>query len=525
MKTNYYSLFAAAALLGLASCSSDEPNNGSNNGGLAEGENYMAFTISNVGGNSRAADTIAVENATGNEGVVTAQNVRFFFYDANGNAFNFANTSNVNGDVTLTNMVKPSEISQTENSTGAEVKTGVLVLGKAAEAGYVGAVPSQVLCVVNATDYTALQGKSLSEALNLTTTWSALTSDSSFLMTSATWVNSNNEVVTADKDIEGHIRTTPELAQQNPININIERLAAKVRAKYDDTINVQAKKTADGTDYKYIVDNKEASFTLNINGWQLHNTAVQAYTFKHLKETYNFGWNWNDATNKRSYWAETLPGTLANDSYNIADNNQFKLQSFDTNAPTSNVAYCYENTTSDSTNVFDRTDAKATAIVIKGTLNMTFDGGQTVNNVPLCKWFGSYYLESTLKGMIAQSYNTANNTSYTDANVEFVYNVADKDNSYTAVIKDGENTYDTGDNFKKILWWKNGVTSYYLNIEHQGGKLGVVRNHIYDYVFDGVIGLGFPGNDDKLPEDQETYVAAHLNILNWNLIKNSITLE
>ena len=54
---------------------------------------------------------------------------------------------------------------------------------------------------------------------------------------------------------------------------------------------------------------------------------------------------------------------------------------------------------------------------------------------------------------------------------------------------------------------------------------GVVRNHIYDYVIDGIVGLGTPGNETENPKVIESYLAAHVRILNWRTVSNTVTLE
>lgn len=537
MKTNYYSLFAAAALLGLASCSSDEPNNGSNNGGLADGENYMAFTISNVGGNSRAAGAIAVntEEAKGNyEGAVSAENVRFFFYDANGNAFNFDNSVNVNGAGETSpydeNMITPTAIE------GADGKlTGVLVLGKAVGTGYIGAVPSKVLCVANATPtvITDIKGKNLATAKAATIT-TGINANAAFMMTSATWVRNdktaNAEVMIEDDNIEGYVYKTPTDATANPITINIERLAAKVRATY--TANIAVDNTKDDTKL-FVVDGKKVQFKINIDGWRLFNTNNSSNVFKQLNPTYTWTpeWVWNWESDKRSFWANSLASATFTESerYDIYTASQFANKSYVAETPTQNIAYCYENTNTYTpaegvtvTNpVTYRPNNKNTAVVVVGSLDMYDEAGTTLTkeNVDFCKWFGNYYTSDALKGMIVDAYNSKNGVKVTKDDVVFEKN-STEDNSYSAKIKGAVQT-----NFDNILWWQNGVTSYYLNIEHQGGVLGVVRNHIYDYTFDGVKGLGFPGNDDKTPEEEETFVAAKLNILNWNVISNHITLE
>lgn len=78
--------------------------------------------------------------------------------------------------------------------------------------------------------------------------------------------------------------------------------------------------------------------------------------------------------------------------------------------------------------------------------------------------------------------------------------------------------------------WVDGQTSFYVNIKHANNGntplYGVVRNHIYDYTFDNVIGLGLPGNTPENPVDEtESYIAARLNVLNWKVVSNTVTLE
>lgn len=573
MNRKFYSLAFAAALLGLASCSSDEPAIGGDNGGSVEGESYLAFTISNVGGNSRAATATNTEDAVGSEAQLEIKNVRFYFYDGNKNAFNFEASENVNGQDPSTtpdpnypgytkNMVTPTSVfGDNDNSMGATNSnvSGVLVLGKhiyvdgairdeIVNAGYVGATPSYVLCVANATEaeFQALAGLSLAAALQKTTNWAALNSSSKFLMTSATWVNNGAVTVAAD-NIQSHVAKTPALANANPIRVYIERLAVKVRANYPASIPVQSKvatvtENPDGgtttTTYTdFVVNGKKAQFNLKINGWQLQKTAVQSNLFKDLKSTYTtFTWDWNDAGNHRSFWAETLPGTLANTTYDIfatGNDDKFTLQSYNEDAPTANIAYCYENTT-DAANatfkVFDRENTKATAIVVKGTLSMTIGEGtaaQTIENVNLCKWFGNYYTEDELVKLIVDAYNQTYNATKTAADVKWTKNTTNN-NTWKAQINKGTAEapeYVDVTNFESILRWQYGVTSYYLNIEHQTGLPGVVRNHIYDYTFNGVVGLGFPGNDPKTPEDEETFVSAQVDVLNWNVVSNTITLQ
>lgn len=84
--------------------------------------------------------------------------------------------------------------------------------------------------------------------------------------------------------------------------------------------------------------------------------------------------------------------------------------------------------------------------------------------------------------------------------------------------------------------YKNGLTYYYFPIEHLGdeghvGQYGVVRNHIYDCTINSIKGLGTPVYDPtetiypEKPQDDETYIAARINILSWRVVSSNVDLE
>ena len=127
--------------------------------------------------------------------------------------------------------------------------------------------------------------------------------------------------------------------------------------------------------------------------------------------------------------------------------------------------------------------------------------------------------------MIIANYNVAHSANLTADAVSFVKDTAP--NRWKAQITNAAGTViDWSENYNNIMRWIGGATSYYLNIEHLGGLYGVVRNHIYDYTVNGVIGLGVPGNDPENPKpEDETFLAAHVNILNWHVVSNIVTLE
>ena len=81
--------------------------------------------------------------------------------------------------------------------------------------------------------------------------------------------------------------------------------------------------------------------------------------------------------------------------------------------------------------------------------------------------------------------------------------------------------------------WSEGRTYYYFDIKHLGNKKnGVVRNHIYDANITARTGLGTPVyNPDEIiypekPEDDDnSFIAAQINILSWRVVANDVTLD
>ena len=85
--------------------------------------------------------------------------------------------------------------------------------------------------------------------------------------------------------------------------------------------------------------------------------------------------------------------------------------------------------------------------------------------------------------------------------------------------------------------WKEGMTYYYTDFVHHAaaadskGKYGVVRNHIYDVAINSVRGLGTPvynPDEEIIPQkpdnDDDTYIAAQINVLSWRVVPNNTDL-
>lgn len=564
----------AFAAFGLASCSSDEPvNNGTT---VTDGEHYIAFQIRNVGGTRADVEFDGFENPIGSESSVSAENVRFYFFDANGEPFTMTGKT-VDGTITNTNMVKPNAISAVINNTNGEdcSLAGTIILGTASN-GYTGLVPAHMVCAVNLSDaaFQRLADKNLASMYDEKTsivTGEPTNESGLFQMTSSTYVdNSFNLVGEANVGFwtpltfGENIFNDIEAAKKAPAHIYIERLAAKVRATGLGISTVKVKNEdgslSDGTfkfmkaDYTYEEDVK---LSVKLEGWQTTNNAKTVKYIKNLTPTAmplaNYEWVWNDPTLHRSYWATTLTGDgLVKNTWDIYSTENWLGNYNATGTDEQKIAgtdYIYPNTTAWNapTKLSDRTK-DATGVLIKATIGK--GEGENFQPLSFVNYAGNYIEESEFRTLIAQNWNSTHTVDEqivtTDISFERIADFAvgaekitTPANKYSVMVSVGTGANRTKvyyGNFGHVEYWKDGVTSYYVNIQHAlatkvgettpSPLYGIVRNHIYDMNFTGVVGLGVPGNQKEDPEpDKETYVACHIDVLNWHVVKNNIVLE
>lgn len=521
----------ALAAMMFSSCSSDEPtvDNPADQGG----ESYMAVTIRTAGmGGSKAAPTDDQFEAPENdaESKLEAENVRFYFFTADGRPFTLL-SEKVNGTVEKTNMVKPQAIKYTNNAFGnEEVAEGVLVLGKP-DVPYVGLTPAKVVCVANpknVLNFDYFANKTLAQLKNIEAI--RPTNMNTFAMISSTYADGNTETYWADCSDKA-MKNMNE-AQKNPVHIYIERLAAKVRVDGLGTSVVQKKDGETTTDETFTITTAmtatgvatkiESKLDVQLVGWQLYQKPSTCNAIKDIASVIGkdpFA-DWNDALRHRSYWSVTGTPERYQTTYNIHDASQFILGN--KGNATNNKDYIYENTSIQATDagaaltVTERSTT-APAIVVKGIIKLN---GQTTG-YDFCRWGGQLFTSTALKQMIFNAYKQGHPaTELTVADVNIKGKEGSKSNTWKAMVGNEET------NFDNISYWENGETSYWLNIQHLGGKFGVVRNHIYDYTVDKVVGLGVPGNDPKNPDPEtQTYLAARLYVLNWRVVSHNVTLK
>lgn len=539
MKTKFYFGAFAALALGFASCSSDEPINGPvDPDGPTTGEKYMAVVISDVGSNGKASlpgDNEFENPAAGsNESSFKAENVRFYFFTADGQPFVMVQNG-VNGTVSHTNMVAPTELkTSNDNGAGATIQ-GVLVLGTTTTP-YVGDKPAKVFCVANPiqTKFEDFANRPLNDLKTIVARYDQEKNpQSTFCFSSSTYASGTNEVFYTD--VAGKIYDDPDKAKGDPAKIFLERLVAKVRVTGIETKPVK-ERTGDNTvavkDFK--INGVDGTTQLNVElvGWKLIKNSKTTYAIKNISSFIGEGnepfENWNDPDRHRSYWAYTAcqqSSDFFRTTYDIYKD-AFPLKSFATDKPLENIAYCYGNTRfagdlekEDIANPVTARHTNATAILVKGIVKKAGEDA----GLDFVYWGGEYFLTDNFKKVVVDRWNNEHGLTGTSAKTTDDVTFIDGTSPNSWKAKVGDSAYDTFDN---ILWWQEGVTSYYLNIKHVGGKFGVVRNHIYDYELTDVIGLGVPGNDPNDPKDPtENYLAAVVYCLNWRIVSNQTVLE
>ena len=573
-------LFSALALfLGVASCTSEESVKDLEGNDLET--NFLSVSLvpapdmtSRAEGNQTPGDPN--NGATYEEGYKsenTVKKVRFYFFDSSGNAAPIKSDNTNYYDWN-------AEDNNTQNTPNVEKQLkAIVVINTKDDSG----LPDKVVAILNPEVENLGAGNlSLSQLLAKANDYAGTvngTKPQNFIMTNSVYANGNTEIIATPID-EKNYSSSREGAQQNSLNIYVERCVAKVRVKlgnnlgYDQTRKRLPLKDDTGNNIK--VGGKDVY--LQLGTWNLTADTDRGNLLKDIDPVNwtsdamgSFYWNWNPYF--RSFWATNAVGAQQHwYAYNeIAKGGKL----FD--GTLANSIYANENAPQHAltTNAGDYTK-----VIIAGTL-VDSEG----KYIEVSKYAGvSYPDKGTLKTAMLNalgtntiySYSTTGNaTTFNklseddvefktalDANINGVtasesttgrYNVylqlsqiglakqwSKSNNSATLTNDRFENTQAVNtyliNNLGRAQIYSKGQTYYYFPIKHLGDKgktaeYGVVRNHIYDCTITALTGLGTPVYDpeqDIYPEhpvDDETYIAAQINILSWRLVTQDIELN
>lgn len=513
---NKFKLFPLAlAAFAFSACTSEDAVE--NNPNVEGVKSYVAVNINNVGAGGTRADGAVYENGTVAESKINK--IRFYFFTSNGAPYKLAEGKN---------WLELAPDQMTASTGNVENITNSMLVIKGQDMTY----PQSMMAVVNPETIEAgkladFMTKSQVEGVVTTQNFkgqSATASD--FVMTSSVYANGKDKVWTSD--ISGHVALSEDKAKADPVDIYVERVAAKITSTASgataDKFEVGA--TANG-DKVYAV----------IKGWGIANENSKANLIKVIEPTWTetaIGFNWNDANFYRSYW-ETTPN----------NDGTYKSWADYTNTAIGDVYYTAPNTS------VDKPIYVAAAQLVDAT-------GKPLE---ISKYKGVQYLsENDVKKVILnENKNFFKVVSTTDARTDYetldpadlVFVVdADKPYEVKAQVKNGVVVYQkTGETYvvatdaantaygaHNAVIYKDGMTYYWTSVKHLGaagkaGHFGMVRNHFYQVDVTKITGFGtavYDKDTDFVPvtpdEDPMTYLAARINVLSWRVVANGVEL-
>ncbi len=353
MKANKI-LIAALALSAFAACSKSATEPDATEGGNASYLNVqIAYTDPSL---TKAAgdDTNPFYYGTANEQKVVS--ATFFFYNGDGT---------YNTKVTRTIYEESHQNNWEQGAENVEwVGKGVVLLTNVTNK------PKYMGVVLNADDVlvAALTGKSSTDAEAVLTEKIATQEGSTwtnFVMSSSSYKNGNLKgyYLNTLKDSDFKTTEAEALAASAPVEVYVERLAAKVAIKLTNTAAGKANQYLLGS---YVVDGTAKKLYAQIDNWGLNATAGETYSYKSIDTTWTLsfkasatattGTSWNDATRFRSYWGKSVnygktsyyPDSFGNSTdsrnYDAAKVILDYVSYNDLKVAVSDAAYCRENT-------------------------------------------------------------------------------------------------------------------------------------------------------------------------------------
>ena len=420
----------------------------------------------------------AFENAALSEMLVAHADV--FFYDASGN---YLEKKHLVGLKYNTNP----------EGSSVEAQTGYQVVELRHR-------PYRMLVTANLRDedVTALTGKTVSQAQEVVSDvackWASSLSVNyevngtpgvadvyPFPMTSSTWLSNAGEVMNEVSVPEMYLKETEAKAATTPLEVYMERLAAKVTLRMP------------SLEYKIpaVTTENNISTKVNVLGWGLNATNKSSYLFKRIQKTWyaDFSWTWNNTAKRRSYWAQDPnygSGTYPVQASDLDGSEALNYVAYDGLTSTladdgagyySGSLYCRENTAEGQ--------------------NLPLTDGATT----LYPRITHILVQAQLEFSLASGTDAKGYTSATDI---YRYNGVFYATEADALAAKGSNP-------GEITCFKDRIMYYKIPVEHLNatypssgtsyntGNYGVVRNHNYTVTVAGLTGIGTPVPDVTEP--------------------------
>lgn len=564
----------ALAAFMFSACSSEDTENGGGNNNVDV--SYLSVNIQNVGEAMSRADITdedgnykdgTYEDGTAEESKISK--VRFYFFNADGSPYLLNNTENK----TINWLTSTEDINtgkDDHNQTVEQIAKTVLVIN-----GKTKTAPHSVVAVINsgtltsttlgegALSLTELRSKQDNQFYKTTATASTATD---FVMANSIYMKDGIEEYAVP--VSGHVATDADAAKNNPIDIYVERVAAKVNTTCDPK-NGWKIGTEDWNNGKWTYQlpqklNDKYEVYVVVDGWSVADANGCATV---EKATLSSDWNkdllgidpWTTGDYHRCFWETSVAFTNGNELVN---------QSFEAiKTSFGQSVYTLPNTPVATSDFADKMENSLTKVIVAAHL---YYKDETGNYKPaeICKYKGIQYLgaENVLKVVANEIKNTY---CKKDAEGSFV-SITEDDLAFATSVPTGSTTqlmdyevipqinskktielFDNNHNpvnidvvnkalaaeTNKAQVRTEGCVYYYTPIRHLAatdtnlGYYGVVRNHSYKVNIQEVKGFGTPVFDPNkkidptLPEEKDVYLAARINVLSWRVVKSDVNLD
>lgn len=551
------SVLASALMLTVASCSSSDDITGGNGGENADGTtSYLVINLNSVG-NAPASRAYEQGGGSYDDGEALENQiskVRFYFYNADGTAYKLQNTGTNGGAQNWIDQTVTTE--NGDQSVTVSGKTqAVLVLN-----GESNVSPASMLAVVNPeVGSSQLDGNMVSRWSKMRTELTGQTfhDGNGFVMTNSTYEDGGKDLCTTL--LSGRTYSTKDKALDNPVNVYVERINAKVKASIAaDNTNFEKVATdviVDGVNFngKYKTKEKVGDLTVTksdgstedipvfayIEAWGVADENDQATYYKQIDVQ-----NWTDATlgfdgtgspwssrdYHRCFWSKGIAfgGTPAHLPTNHPFS-EYKANLGDALYTLPNTPTNYLGTTGKA---YDNPmNSELTKFLVTARLAYT-DASSNTLPAEICTYKGQKFLgQDKVKKVVADELgiyykmtsSTTAGTTYTKiepTDIEFStttdgslklqdYQVVAKlKSSITELYRLSGGSYVAADMavVKKevqaapVEIHNGGRTYYYTPIKHLGKKgsiaeYGIVRNHSYQVELNSIQGFGTPVYD------------------------------
>ena len=570
MKIFKFFPLACAALM-MSACSSDNDIEG---GATKPGSDpqYLAVNIVNVG----TTPTRAGEYENGTEEESKIKKVRFYFFNGDGSPYLIKNP-NVTGVIGGGNVnyleATPGDDTTTPGSSSnvEKITQTVLVIN-----GEQNAAPAAIMAVVNPETVepaTLKDGATmrLSELRSTAVGSKFYNKDAStgkvsdFVMSNSVYINAGEDVCSSL--VAGHLTTSEKTAMENPVDLYVERVVAKVTADVDkDAFKVGDRSNWETTKYGTTTAvGKYGDYDVYavIEGWGLAEENGKAEVEKQVDKSWTDGTlgigTWNTYDYHRSFWERSVAFNTGVDGNRPVNH---KYEEF--KAKMKDELYTLPNTPIEK--VTNLNTNNLTKLLVAATLRYK-DAENNWHNAEICRYNGMNFLGiDNLKKHVAstfsQYYTSTDNTHYTQlsgSDIDFKdpdatmvqYRVtptlaADPEgvtkkyytknpgttSDFTEVNK---STVLAAIEASKAEVRKDGKAYYFVPIKHLGkagelGEYGVVRNHFYKITLTGIKGFGTPVYNPELvidptvPTYDNTYLAARVQVLQWRVVNQNVSL-